>query len=134
MSRFAAAAEQLSLEEILAEAREGFLAWSAGAVADAKKAAPGLATDAFAEAWEVVFGVLHDCKGGGGSVGLDLVTAIADNGCRYLKGQKAADAKVAAAAAAHLSAVEGVLRSGIVGDGGAAGQRLLEKLRSMTAA
>lgn len=131
MSRYAAAADQLDLEDILAEAREGFLAWSVGALSDAKRAAPGLATDAFSEAWEVVFGVLHDCKGGGGSVGLELVTAIADNGCRYLKTRKSADASVSAVATAHLSAIEGVLQAGIAGDGGAAGQRLLEKLRSM---
>lgn len=132
MSRYAAEADQLDLEDILAEAREGFLTWSERALSDAKRAAPGLATDAFAEAWEVVFGVLHDCKGGGGSVGLDLVTAIAENGCRYLKGRETADPKAAAVATAHLSAIEGVLQSGVVGDGGAAGSRLLEKLQSMT--
>lgn len=121
------------MEEILAEAREAFVAWALEHLDGARRAAPDLADDGHQAACDAIFGVFHDLKGGGGSVGLDLMSGIGDSACKFLKGVTAPDPRAPKVALAHIAAAEGVLKGQIMGDGGEGGALLLRKLRAIAA-
>jgi hypothetical protein len=73
-------------------------------------------------------------KGQGSSFGFHLMTHIGASLCDYIReGGPASEAKLKVIDA-HLSALEFVLERQIKGDGGDAGQGLLDKLKGYVAA
>lgn len=118
------------LEAILVSAREQYLSWAHGALGVARDAAPNLASEQCGEAWETVFGVFHDLKGGGGSVGLDLLTQIGDSACRQLRPLKSGGKQAVRSALAHIVVAQGVLDQGVHGDGGELGAKIMMKLEA----
>lgn len=87
-----------------------------------------------ADAVAEIFGVSHNVKGQGSSFGFQLMTHIGGSLCDYIReGGPASKAKLKVIDA-HLSALEFVLERQIKGDGGDAGQGLLDKLKEYVAA
>ena len=120
-------------EAMLAEAREAFVDWAKRSLGKSKSAAKGLAGDDFAASLETVLDTFHDLKGGGGGVGLSLMSSIGDSACGYLRKLEAPSDHAAKVVEAHIVAAEGVLAAGIEGDGAAAGASLTAKLRAFAA-
>lgn len=116
---------------LLDEAKAAFVDWAKQAMIAARSAAPGLAGDGFAAAREIVATAFHDMKGGGGSVGFDLLSRIGASACDLLDRESAPSQHAVRAANAHIVAAEGVLAAGIEGDGGAAGVELIDKLGTL---
>jgi len=73
--------------------------------------------------------IFHDLKGNGSTFGYDLVTAIARSGCDLTCQWTEFDAGLLLTLRNHARALGTVVRHEIAGDGGATGQRLLERLR-----
>lgn len=122
------------LSALLGPAKEAFIEWARPALADAKAASPRLAKKDFAAARDEIFAVFHDLKGGGGGVGLSLISEIGDSGCCMLRDLDAPNARAVKVIQAHIAAAEGVFAAGIEGDGGEAGEMLAQKLRTIASA
>lgn len=72
----------------------------------------------------------HNIKGLGGTFGYDLVTAVGQSLCQFLRQVKETDEAAKKVMQAHLSALELVIQQNIAGDGGELGQKLTAKLQS----
>lgn len=126
--------ERDGLEEALAEARATYLAWIAAELETSKSAARALGVNGRSAESDAVFGFFHDLKGVGGSVGLELLGAIGQSACSYLRVTDGVADRAPAVMLAHLSATEKVVAAGIRGDGGPAGEALLQKLKAISEA
>jgi len=127
-----AAADAGSPEALLAEARAAYVAWAERHLAEIRPTAAAIAGDGHAAARQAVLEIFHDLKGGGGAVGLPLLSEIGASACAYLRQLDAGGDRPARVVAAHVAAAEGVLAAGVEGDGGPAGAALLEKLRRIS--
>lgn len=122
-----------SHEAILAEARAAYVEWARRHLAEIRPRTAEIAGDGHAAARQAIFEVFHDLKGGGGSVGLPLLSDIGASACAYLRGLDGGGERPAKVVEAHVLAAEGVVAAGVEGDGGPAGAALLDKLRRISA-
>ncbi len=84
------------------------------------------------EILEDLFSVAHNLKGQAGSFGYDFVTSVAASLCDLLREQSgSADAQVLKFVEQHVQVVVQVVDKGIVGDGGATGQKVVQSLRDL---
>lgn len=127
----AAIAAAEAAEAAIAALAENYVVW----VRDDLKTA----RDAFVKAGETLpdnsaaiaemFAVCHNIKGQGGSFGYQLMTNIGGSLCDFIRdGGSVSDAGLKVIEA-HLAALEFVIDRQIKGDGGDAGQGLIQKLR-----
>ncbi|MEN6542726.1 Hpt domain-containing protein [Parvibaculum sp.] len=79
-----------------------------------------------------VHALAHNIKGQGGSFGYDLVTSIGASLCDYLRSGHRVSAKERDIVHAHLRLLKLVSDNDIAGTGGEMGQRVVEKLRTLT--
>jgi len=126
--------DDVGLETILAEARAAYIEWIAAEMETANSAARTLDGAGRSASWDTVFGFFHNLKGGGGSVGLELLSAIGASACNYLRSMDGGAERAPAVMLAHLSATQKVANAGIRGDGGSAGQALMQKLKAISEA
>ncbi|MSP67753.1 MAG: hypothetical protein EXQ96_06580 [Alphaproteobacteria bacterium] len=77
-------------------------------------------------------GILHNLKGQGGTFGFELLSAVAESGCAYLR-CTGASGPDPVALRHHVTAVETILSRRIKGTGGALGERLLARLKTVRA-
>lgn len=121
------------LDNVYVEARKAFCAWAREGAPSIRASAAGLSGPDFDTAKETVYGFFHDMKGGGGSVGLELMSGIGESACAYIRELEEPSPAAPKIALAHVTAAEGVLAAEIHGDGGEAGAVLLAKLKAISA-
>lgn len=80
-----------------------------------------------------VFRVAHDVKGQGGSFGYPLMTAIANQLCRFLEHLETGGAAELEAVKIHIDALRVVIGSRMQGDGGPIGANILRGLEAVIA-
>jgi chemotaxis protein histidine kinase CheA len=123
-------------EAAIAALAENYIVWVGDDLTTARAAfvKAGETLPDNADAIAEIFGVSHNVKGQGSSFGFHLMTHIGASLCDYIReGGPASEAKLKVIDA-HLSALEFVLERQIKGDGGDAGQGLLDKLKGYVAA
>ncbi|NQU71854.1 MAG: hypothetical protein HQ514_14975, partial [Rhodospirillales bacterium] len=81
------------------------------------------------EAIREIFGVCHNIKGQGSSFGYQLMTNIGGSLCDFIRDCEPATDFRLKVIEAHLAALEFVIDREIKGDGGDAGQGLVDKLK-----
>ena len=74
----------------------------------------------------------HNIKGQGGSFGYDLITSIGASLCDYLRSGHHVSVRELDIVHAHLKLLKLVSDNDISGTGGEMGQRIVERLRSLT--
>lgn len=126
--------EDDALEAMLGEAREAYLEWFRVQLEPVKAAAQKLGASDHEAAWKTVFNFFHDLKGGGGSVGLDLLSAVGASACGYLRKIDSSDDRAANVTLAHVAISEKIVAAGIRGDGGQAGAALIARLQELSQA
>lgn len=82
--------------------------------------------------FEALYRLAHDMKGQGGTFGYPLLTQLGEAICLLTADRTDAGEGEWAVLAAHLEAVRHVIADRLEGDGGAAGDRLLRDLRTLT--
>jgi hypothetical protein len=117
----------------IADAREAFLESANDALEKSCERAGELEGTGFDGAKDDVHSLFHDLKGAGGGVGLNLLSQIASLGADFVRSLDAPTPGASRRAAAHIAAAKGVLSAGIEGDGGDAGDVLIEKLKNAQA-
>ncbi|MBW7851255.1 MAG: Hpt domain-containing protein [Rhodospirillales bacterium] len=80
-----------------------------------------------------VYHVAHDIKGQGGSFGYPLMTAIANQLCRYLEHLEEAATADLDLVKVHIDALRLVIGSRMQGDGGTAGANIMRGLEAVIA-
>jgi chemotaxis protein histidine kinase CheA len=75
----------------------------------------------------------HNIKGQGGSFGYDLVTSIGAFLCDYMRKSRRASPKELEIILAHIKLLKLVSDNDISGVGGETGERIVERLRALTA-
>lgn len=123
-------------EQAIAAMAEDYIVWAEEdikklkvAVADVRAQAPDDRKDTV----DAVFGLAHDMKGQGGSFGFPLITAVANQMCRFIENSEDStftDAHVNILAV-HADALNLILSKKIKGDGGRAGDDLLSGLQAV---
>lgn len=106
------AADIASLEEIFSRLKKG--------------AAP-------ADVLKEIHSVAHNVKGQGGSFGYDLITSIGASLCDYLRGGDRTAQRSLDIVNAHIKLLRLVCDNDLSGTGGETGERIVEKLRALTA-
>lgn len=96
-------------------------------LADEVRAAPD---DAQAKLKEIYRHAL-DMKGQGGGFGYDLITAIGDLLTKFIDGKTGLSARDHEIVAAHIDAMQAVIRGDIKGNGGKVGSEIVAGLRSI---
>ena len=82
----------------------------------------------------VIFDVVHNVKGQGGSFGYDLLTTIGGSLCNYLRVDTAsASEKQLKVVSAHFTAMDFVLEKNLQGKGGEIGDQLTGKVAQLVA-
>lgn len=121
---------QAAAVSAIADAREAFLEWAKDALAEGAVRAGELEGTGFESAKDDLHFLFHDLKGAGGGVGLNLLSRIGSLGADFVRSLDAPTPGATRLAAAHIAAAKGVLAAGIEGDGGDAGDALIEKLKN----
>jgi len=85
------------------------------------------------EAREAVFNASHDIKGQAGSFGYDLITDIANHLCRFIEKIDAIEKKHLDVIGFHVEAMKIAEAKNMKGNGGPAGQKLLDGLKGVVA-
>jgi chemotaxis protein histidine kinase CheA len=119
------------VEAVLRGLKGEYLAWARQDCDKLERAfalARAATEDERVEAMRAVFVIAHEIKGTGGSFGYDLVSRIGDRLCRLIESRKTYDEAELAIVRAHIDALSTVVSQQLDGDGGAAGQALMEKL------
>ena len=83
------------------------------------------------EAKETIYTASHDIKGQAGSFGFDLITGIADQLCRFIESLETIEKKHLEVIGFHVEAMKIAESKEMKGNGGPAGQKLLEGLRGV---
>jgi len=81
---------------------------------------------------QALYRLAHDMKGQGGTFGYPLLTQLGEAICLLTADRTDAGEGEWAVLAPHLAAVRHVIADRLEGDGGAAGDRLLRDLRTLT--
>ena len=78
-----------------------------------------------------VYDLTHNIKGMGGSFNFDLMTVVGTTLCTYLKNLDGDESVNKRILEAHVRTFEVILKSRIVGDGGAQGEALKQRLQTI---
>ena len=124
---------QAAAVSAIADAREAFLDWANDALAEGAARAGELEGIGFESAKDDVHSLFYDLKGAGGGVGLNLLSRIGSLGADFVRALEAPTPGATRLAAAHIAAAKGALAAGIEGDGGEAGDALIEKFKNAQA-
>lgn len=120
-------------EQAIAAMGDQYLDWVQEDLAKIDAAYKDLsASGSDAEELDRVFQVAHDMKGQGGSFGFDLITAIGDQLCRMIEKMdgEAGSAEINAIGV-HIDAMKMVIAQDMKGDGGEAGDQILDGLEKV---
>ena len=113
-------------------------AFLAGAEADIAaieqhyRTAAGLPYDERGVALRELFALVHGLRGQGGSFGFPMITAIAASLNRFIEARALFDAAAMTAISGHVTALRTVLEARMAGDGGPAGQEILDGLARLS--
>ena len=124
---------QVAAVSAIEDAREAFIEWANEALAEGAVRAGELEGTGFESAKDDVHSLFHDLKGAGGGVGLNLLSRIGSLGADLMRTLEDPTPGATRLAAAHIAAAKGVLAAGIEGDGGDAGDALIEKRKNAQA-
>ena len=81
------------------------------------------------ESLSTMFEIAHNIKGQGGSFGYDLMTLVANQLCLYIDGlEQTVGPDEVAVLGLHTSTLQMIIGQDLKGDGGAAGQELVQGL------
>ena len=116
-------------EQVIAGMTDSYLEWVQDDLIKIERAFGELkkASGNRKEQADAIFQVSHDIKGQGGSFGYDLMTVIGNELCRQ---DAFGDAEVEAIKV-HIDAMKLVIQQKMKGDGGAAGQALVDGIRKV---
>lgn len=123
-------------EAALAALADDYLSWVQADLTRLDRAMAALCA-ADAGQWpavaEPVFAVAHDIKGQAGTFGYPLLTRLAAEMCRQVRGAAPADPVALARLAALAGAMAQIIAERLRGDGGEAGAALLARLERQAA-
>lgn len=83
---------------------------------------------------EEMHAIGHNIKGMGSSFGFPLMTRVGTILCTYLRTLDDGQAAAAGIVAAHLKAMDAILKNRILGEGGPEGETLISRLDEITSA
>jgi len=123
-------------EQAIAGMADNYLEWAAADIDKLAGAYDELrASDETnkAERLDALFNVAHDIKGQGGSFGFPLITAVANQLCRFLENtpSEAFGNPQMDVVNVHINALRLILQQKMKGDGGKAGENLLSGLAAV---
>jgi hypothetical protein len=121
-------------EAAIAALHDDYLTWAAQDIERIER----LCTEAMAlpeqergHALRELFVAVHGMKGQGGSFGYPLITAIADSFSRFVEGRGGWGHREMEVITVHIAAIQMVIGEHLAGDGGAAGEQLLNGLHQV---
>ena len=82
---------------------------------------------------QILFRILHDVKGQGGTFDYQLITSIAEIACNILRNKEVVSLEALVVVEQCSRAMQGILQRRITGCGGEAGKKLIERLVGLSA-
>jgi chemotaxis protein histidine kinase CheA len=122
-------------EAVIADLGDDYIKWVNEDLLSIQKASDSLqdgAGDA-KDVLEKIFRIAHDMKGQGGSFEYNLITAVGDSLCRFIEKMESPSSSDTEVIQIHIDTMKMIISQEMKGDGGAAGETLLNSLDQIVA-